>query len=269
MTDEERAAAIAEVEQTLRRVGLLEHGFAGEVQLLDWSKSTCKDGPKIKLLLPDDESMSPFELATIRKGKTAGQLYYLFAIRVDESHGLHRLTHDLERDGIARMQHDAKPYGKQASELYRHGWFFAPGVLPAIGTDDEFLSWVCTKPCVAGVAVGSCDGDIVPAHVRRVALGSGTAIKPPYAAIPLCHHHHTLQHQHGESALGGKEWFERQRARHVAEWASHKLATTLGFTSMGHVPPAALALWAEAHNLMSTLPRAYREPTGGNDGSNR
>lgn len=73
--------AISQIEQTLRSCCDLE--FSGEVQLLDWAKSTCKDGPKLKLLLPDDESIAPFELATVRKGKQAGQLYHLFAVRLD------------------------------------------------------------------------------------------------------------------------------------------------------------------------------------------
>lgn len=34
MTDEARANAIAAVEQTLRNAGLLDDGFAGEVQML-------------------------------------------------------------------------------------------------------------------------------------------------------------------------------------------------------------------------------------------
>lgn len=58
--------------------------FSGEVQLLEWSKSTSRDGPKVKFLLQDDKDLTGFELATIRKGKQAGQLYHLFAIRLDE-----------------------------------------------------------------------------------------------------------------------------------------------------------------------------------------
>ncbi len=45
-----------------------------EVQLLGWSKSTSKKGPKIELLLQSDEDIEFFEMLTIAKGKTAGQL---------------------------------------------------------------------------------------------------------------------------------------------------------------------------------------------------
>jgi hypothetical protein len=78
---DEKVTAIAQIEGTLRRLGLL--AFSGEVQLLDWSKSTAREGPKIKFSLQTDEDLSPFELATVAKGKQAGQLYQIFAIRVD------------------------------------------------------------------------------------------------------------------------------------------------------------------------------------------
>lgn len=268
MSDEARANAIAAIEQTLRNAGLLDNGFAGEVQMLEWSKSTSRDGPKIKLLLPEDDSMLPFELATIRKGKQAGQLYYLFAIRIDE----HLATPPLsEIRGILLAPDDVKPYGKEASELYRLGFFLNPNVLETIGTDEEFRVWLIHLRCAVeasvglSVDVGRCEGDVVAAHVRRVALGAGGAIKPPYSAIPLCHHHHTLQHQQGESALGGKEWFDKQRAKYVTEWASHRLAQHLGAESMGHVPPDTLRAWGAIHDLTNALPRVYRE--GGNDES--
>ena len=100
---------------------------------------------------------------------------------------------------------ETKPFGKQASELYRTGFFYAPAVLEAIGTDAEFLLWLRSQPCAAK-HLGDCDGDIVAAHVRRIANGAGTGIKPDnYSAIPLCHKHHALQHQNGESALAPAE----------------------------------------------------------------
>lgn len=94
----------------------------------------------------------------------------------------------------------AKPYGKEAAELYRLGWFFNQKVLEAIGTDEEYLVWLRSQPCAAS-HLGDCEGDVVAAHVRRIANGAGTGIKPTFSAIPLCSKHHALQHSAGESAI--------------------------------------------------------------------
>lgn len=259
MSDESRANAIAAVEQTLRNAGLLDNGFAGEVQMLEWSKSTSRDGPKIKLLLPEDDSMLPFELATIRKGKQAGQLYYLFAIRIDEHLAPPPLS---EIRGILAPD-DVKPYGKEASELYRLGFFLNPKALEAIGSPGDYHEWVKRQPSAYSGKFNEYvngEGRCIAAHVRRVADGAGTALKNDYAEIPLTHDEHAnLQHQHGESAIGGKAWCDKQRARHVVQWASHRLAQTLNCESMGYVSPQTLRAWAENHGLLNALPKIYRD----------
>lgn len=82
MTDQQRAdQALTQVEHALRACGLLD--FSGEVQLLEWSKSTSRDGPKVKFMLQSDDDVVPFETATTKKGKQAGQLYRVFAVRID------------------------------------------------------------------------------------------------------------------------------------------------------------------------------------------
>jgi len=174
---------------------------------------------------------------------------------------------------------DTKPFGKEAAHLYRLGFFYNPDVLAAIGTDEEYLAWLKTQPCCATAILlsgpklkddgfgGKAEetqivdhiGDVVPAHVRWIANGAGTAIKPPYSAIPLCVGHHDLQHQSGESAIGGKAWCDEQRNLHLVKWASHKLANTLGFPSMGFVQPEKLRVWALARDLDHVLPACYRQ----------
>lgn len=177
----------------------------------------------------------------------------------------------------------AKPYGKAASSLHANGFFLVPAVLEAIGTDAEFLDWVRAQPCAVtgerdyhkdeatGVVTERCD----PAHVRTVANGAGTAIKPPYCAIPLVHSLHDLETRYGKSALyvaahdGCKEtgvdlinvaseWMDKQRNIYVVDWASHRLSTDLGFKSMGFVPPTELKQWASSHDLSHWLPAAYK-----------
>lgn len=98
---------------------------------------------------------------------------------------------------------ESKPYGAKTALLHKAGFFLNPMVLKHIGSDAQFLEWIRTQPCAAS-HLGDCEGDVVAAHVRRIANGAGMGIKPDnYSAIPLCHKHHMLQHQKGESALVG------------------------------------------------------------------
>lgn len=180
---------------------------------------------------------------------------------------------------------EVKPFGAQASELYRTGFFYAPAVLEAIGTDAEFLGWIRAQPCAVtgvrdyhtdeatGITTERCD----PAHVRTVANGAGTGIKPPYCAIPLVHEMHVLETIHGKSALYvyahpdkkhnehpeetarlASEWMDGLRNKYVVEWASTTLAWKLGAASMGFVQPTELRLWAIDHGVEYFLPAAYK-----------
>ncbi|MHB8727610.1 MAG: hypothetical protein ACYC9K_01075 [Sulfuricaulis sp.] len=108
---------------------------------------------------------------------------------------------DDPRHPLHKPENDLRPYGKQASELYKNGFFLNPKVLEKVGTDEEFLGWLKLQPCAAA-HFGDCEGDVVAAHVRRIANGAGTGLKPnQYSAIPLCHKHHMLQHVAGQNAL--------------------------------------------------------------------
>lgn len=142
-------------------------------------------------------------------------------------------------------------YGEQARLLRLSSFFRTPVVWAAIGTDAHYHAWVVQQPCCAD---GKHEGDVVGAHVRRIANGSGTAIKPPYSEIPLCHAHHSAQHQRGESAIGGKEWCDKRRIEHVQQWAWETLKAQLGFESWADVPPARLAEWAVAQSVDNYLP---------------
>lgn len=168
---------------------------------------------------------------------------------------------------------ETKPYGKQAAELYRLGFFLNPKVLEAIGTDAEYLAWVRTQPCaVTGKfdytkdeATGETRMACEASHVDRINLGRGANHKPPYAAIPLTHHWHEKRHRVGVSVFAdgdpakGKQWEEKQRARFVVQWASERLAQTLHAESMGYVAPDSMCAWAEEHELLNALPKIYRD----------
>lgn len=166
----------------------------------------------------------------------------------------------LHTQQIASAAEPKHPYGQQAKALKQSSFFRSPDVWKAIGSDDEFLDFVRNRTCCAKETMGAakCNGDIVAAHVRRIADGAGTGIKPEYSAVALCDRHHRLQHEQGESAIGGKDYLDRERLQHVEQWAWDSLKGQLGHDSMGDIPPENIAAWAAEHSLSQYLPAAYR-----------
>lgn len=151
-------------------------------------------------------------------------------------------------------------YGKQAKALRLSTFFRMPDVWKAVGTDEQFLEWLRGQPCAyCGEYDYLDDGRKVceAAHVRRVSSGAGTSIKPPYSAIPLCHAHHTLQHVKGESELGPKEWYNKERINHLQNWCWEKLKQDLGYDSWKEIAPEILREWAKQHKLQEYLPSVY------------
>jgi len=175
-----------------------------------------------------------------------------------------------------------KPYGAEASALYKCGFWLSPKVAAAIGTDDEYRAWIQNRPCI--VCGG---GDYVEktgelkceaAHVKRPS-NSGMKHKPEYSCVPLCDGDHIgIQHAHGLPALyvkflslrhrhGGaipevtendaREWFDKQRDKHLVEWTTSTLAGKFKVESTGHIPPAKLLRWAQKHEVTEYLPISY------------
>lgn len=239
--------------------------YQGELMLLGW-KESHNGGRTVTFLLPEDEVEHPFKPFTVKSGKVGGQRFMAALVQVNEQEQpikqpakREQIGTDDPRHPLHKPEKQAKPYGYLAAKLYANGFFLNPKVLEKIGTDEEFLVWVRQQPCAYNTyAAAEHGGDVVAAHVRRIANGAGTGIKPPYSAIPLCDRHHQMQHQEGESALDGKEWFDEQRAKHVTRWASRQLAFTLGGESMGFVRPDALREWAMRCELLQYLPEVYR-----------
>jgi hypothetical protein len=148
-----------------------------------------------------------------------------------------------------------RTYGDEAKALRLSSFFRTPEVWIAVGTDAQYLAFLWTLPC----AYCKNNYNVEAAHVRRVANGSGTSIKPVYSAIPLCHAHHEEQHQHGESALGGKAWFDKKRIEYVQLWAWKRLKDRLGYEHWNELPPELLADWAKQHHVDKYLPECYRK----------
>ena len=161
---------------------------------------------------------------------------------------------------------DPNPYGSQARALRLSGFARAPKVWEALGTDESFLSWLRMQPCAApdmmvkgGSVPTPCVGDVVAAHVRRIANGAGTGIKPPYSAVPLCARHHHDQHNGGESEIAPKEVWDAARMRYVETWAWQQLRERMRVQSMAECPPERLRAWAENVGVSHLLPREYRD----------
>jgi len=165
-----------------------------------------------------------------------------------------RLTQEAAR--LASQRQAQAIYGEEAKALRLSSFFRTPQVWEAIGPDAAFLAWLRDKPCCCPEIPHS--GDVVAAHVRRISEGAGIGIKPSYCAIPLCDRHHRVAHQYGDSEIGPRAWWDRQRIEHVQQWAWDTLKVQLGYAHWSEVPPADLREWADEHGLSTILPSPYR-----------
>lgn len=146
-------------------------------------------------------------------------------------------------------------YSLEAQKLKQSSFFRTPEVWKAIGTDEEFLAYLRLQPCAYCHSINNVEA----AHVRRIANGSGVALKPQYSSIPLCHICHSNQHNHGESIIGTKEWFDKKRIEYVSQWAWESLKEQLGFAHWYDIEPWFLYQWARDHDLLKYLPECYKK----------
>lgn len=190
------------------------------------------------------------------------EFFKLFG-KIDMPVALAPLVADFE-SGDSKTEESEKKYGHYAAGLYRCGFFFNPAVLRALGTDAEYREWVQRQPSAFSGKFSEYvngEGRCVAAHVRR-AGESGTAYKAEYACIPLTDEEHQRQHQYGESALGGADWFAKARARYVQDWAHQRLREELGVESLADASPQMVCAWAERNDLLAALPIVYRDHVG-------
>lgn len=174
-------------------------------------------------------------------------------------------------------------HGDYARKLYTSGFFLHPEVWEVCGSDAQFLEWIRTRPsCLDGD-----DYNIQACHVRRVKDGAGTAIKPPYCAVPMTETQHILQSSQGETSClkvfhtdkkdwpvdGAKQWFDKQRLHYVQEWAKMRLKAAVTdyinkcrkgagvgpidpYVSLADIHPGDIGEWAKEHNLTQFLPKS-------------
>lgn len=161
-------------------------------------------------------------------------------------------------DGREVKKKPSGPFAKQASVLWTSTFLEREQVWRACGTDEEFLNWVRAQACCIKPEFGACEGIVVPMHVRRIAHGAGERLKPPYSAIPGCWHHHQIQSDKGESAVGGRAYYDEQRLAHLRKWCWECIKTQIGADSMADADPAAVRAWAVAKDIAGHLPITYR-----------
>lgn len=150
-------------------------------------------------------------------------------------------------------------YGEQAKQLRLSSFFRTPDVWRSIGSDSDYQAWCRKQPCAYCKSIGNEKNSIEYAHVRRIADGAGTGIKPDYSGIPLCRDHHSNQHQHGESAIGGKEQVDKMKIEHLQRWAWVTLKAKLGYESWSYCPPVELKDWTDKNELTRYLPDCYKK----------
>lgn len=174
------------------------------------------------------------------------------------------LPKESEEKAINGLDENGKgPWGQYAASLYKTGFFYAPKVLEAIGTDKQYRQWIQTQPSAYSGDYSEWvngDGRCIAAHVRR-AGEAGTAYKPPYACIPLTDKEHQLQHQQGESALLGFNW-DKARSEYLIKWVVEMLYVIFGVDSLTKIHPDDLSHWCEENDLGVYLPKMYREFKG-------
>jgi hypothetical protein len=164
---------------------------------------------------------------------------------------------------IEQAASKARAYGTQAKALKLSGFCRSPEVWKLLGTDEQFREWVQKQPsCWSGEFSEYINGDgrCEAAHVSRIEYGRGIGHKPEYACIPLTHKEHMLHHAKGESALGGRDWFEKMRIKYIETWAWAMLKEAIGgYESMADIPPGVVLNWAKTFNVEHLLPAGYRD----------
>lgn len=168
-------------------------------------------------------------------------------------------TEELEAEGTDYLPSPPKHplWGKFYQRLVLSNFFNNSNVLEKLGTDEQYLAWVRTQVSAHSVkqdwidGVGCCEA----AHVRRVNLGAGTAIKPKFAAIPLTHDEHKQQTDAGESAIAPKEQWDKWLSEHRLKWGKMRLKQYFKVDSLSELDPHTFKEWCVNNGLMLYVPR--------------
>lgn len=285
MTQESEYPLIAEVDVKIRRPNPLETGMTACFFCANGPAADSASGFGVTSLqdalidvgvFVDGEEIGGFK-GYVRRPKPliSGYVLNFFAENGDQADAVlalgmsSRVDNDAtivirkiqDPDGASAKKKIKGPYGEQAKILYQSGFFRNPKAWKALGTDEEYREWVTYQKSALSGQYSELDdhGEIrcVAAHVRRVDLGSGTGIKPPYSVIPLTNDEHMRQHAGGESVIGDDDWWRKQRIDHLQRWAKETLVDVLGKESLSAVEPELLYEWAESSGIAIFVPKRY------------
>ena len=219
--------------------------------------------PNATIGFEDKSSINIFEGDQKQTKSKKGQRYLCL---------LFKLNDDETTDSNYKKKSSKGQFGEFAKQLKLSSFFRTPAVWRAIDKPEAYHAWVIQQPSamkVNGKSTGfdyntepgidqsrtkCCD----PAHWRD-SSETGVGIKPDYAIIPLRHAEHLAQSNSGYNAVGGKEWFEKQRIKYVQEWCWLTLKEQLGYESWAEVPPTVLINWASDHSVFKFIPECYKD----------
>lgn len=213
--------------------------YAGEVQLLRWSESSTT-GRTVLFQIPEETVEHPFKRFNVRdkSAKTPGKRFMAVLVEIGDDEK--PVAQVMPKDKIAALG-GSKPYGKQASVLYRTGWMLNPRIMAAAGRRDDLDAWLAARPCTICGRI----------HEEDMTLLAPRNDSTGYYAIPVCDGCQDPARNVPEEA------FHRKCMELLQEWISQSIARQLGYATLGHVPPEKLLEWAVARQLESTVPPTY------------
>lgn len=208
--------------------------YKGEV-IFDSYGESMATGPWIKFRLPDSDELDAFrglpaqgddsKVTTLK-----GQRMYLAIVIIGD---------DERPTDVAP---DPRPYAQLSRRLFSGGFFNAPQVLNAAGTQKSLAAYLfeTCKTCAL------CQRP----PERIVKVGGGT-----YDIAATCTDHRPPSAR-GKSS---NETMLANTVKHRTEWASGEIKRQLGYDHWYQVPPGSLREWARKAGAVNILPKEYKD----------
>lgn len=230
----------ATVDVDIRKGGETLGGFQAEVQ----RPAPLQSGMVAKFLGEDGDNADAIAALSLSKYQDAEVSVEVRLVK-------------LPNGATAKLAPVRGPFAEQSAVLFKSFFPVTKRVWEVIGGDDDFLAWLRLQPCCISTKYGEHGGDVVPMHVWRLEHGAGKSIKPQYSAIPGCNNHHMLQHQHGEQAVGGTDYYDKARVKYLRLWVWDRLKGILAVQSMADADPVHIRAWATDNSIQHLLPPGF------------
>jgi hypothetical protein len=95
--------------------------FEGSVQLAGWSESHSQ-GCRVTFWIESPEALEPFRLATVRKGRVAGQIFQMVLVEVDPDEGEKPMQHPSNAAHLKITSEKFLEYAKWVLPNVRKNW---------------------------------------------------------------------------------------------------------------------------------------------------